>query len=248
MGFRKGKQNLITSISFILLILLAFFILLRSSLFEVKQVVVKGNEHLSSEKIKALAEISPGINIFKINLTRVSERIHLLPMVKKVKLTRKLPSTVVITIIERRPVGLLPQNDSFMEIDEDGVCLQKGKSSTYGLPVITGVIDPLQKGLKNRTFTPGQQIKSTRLDLALKVIKTLPPEVLPILSEVNVEQQNQVNLFTLDGIQCRLGQATNIKEKGEILSQVLKEVLAKGKEVTYIDLSYSKAPVVKYTR
>ncbi|MDD3653325.1 MAG: FtsQ-type POTRA domain-containing protein [Desulfotomaculaceae bacterium] len=234
----KKKWNVYESIFWILIFLLTGFILLRSPLFEVRQVLVSGNQYLAEEKIRNIADIGIGLNIFKLNLSTIEENLKMIPMIKEVQVTRALPATVQITILERRPLGLLPTSEGFIEVDEEGFCLQKASVSTPGLPVITGVeIDQ---------STPGEVVKAERLSYALTVLSGLPEDALSILSEVHVDLNNQIKVYTMERIQCRLGQATEISEKGIVLVQVLQEIKKQGAKISYIDLSSASMPVVKY--
>lgn len=234
------KWNVIESVFFILLVLVTGYILLRSPLFEVKRVVVQGNQYLSEEKIRSVVNIGMGTNIFKLDLATASSNLKLLPMIKEVDITRYLPSSVVISIKERNPIGLLPTKDGFIEVDEEGVYLMKANAGIPGLPVITGV----QADISG----PGQPVRAERLENALAVLSGLPREAVMNLSEVNVDGNRQIIIYTIEGIQCRFGLAADIQEKGEVLSQLLLELRKQGAKVRYIDLSSADQPVVSYKK
>lgn len=231
------KYNLLQSVFFILVFLTAAYILARSSIFEVREIRVEGNNSLTREKIISVSGINPGENIFKIDLKSSAEKLKVIPAVKSVDMSRKLPSTVEIKVEERKPRALLPVQGGFIQVDDEGVYLQKGDVVSNQLPVLTGV--------SFNVPPPGGQIKSEALGTALEVVKEIPPGLLPQLSEVNIDG-SQVVAYTLDGIQCRLGIAADMKQKGEVFMKVLNELKVKGKRIEYIDLSYTGSPVVKY--
>ena len=234
---KPSGHNLLQSIFFIVVFLTAAYVLARSSVFEVRQIRVQGNSALSREAIISASGINPGENIFKLDLKSSAEKITTIPMIKGVEMSRKLPSAVEIRVEERKPRALLPVEGGFIQVDGEGVYLQKGDLISSPLPVITGVgfsLPPL-----------GGQIKSDDLATALKVVGELPPALMPLLSEVNV-QGGQVLTYTLGGIQCRLGSAGEMQQKGEMLLKVLSELKVKGKRIEYVDLSYTGSPVVKY--
>lgn len=237
---RQKKWNVVESIFFILLVLVTGYILLRSPFFEVAYVQVRGLQYLNEEKIRSVADIGMGVNIFKVDLTAVSTNLKLLPMVRDVQVSRSLPATVVITVQERSPMGLLPSEEGFIEVDEDGVYLMKAGPGAPGLPVITGVSAIIP--------SPGQVIQASGLVDALSVIRGLPAEAVANLSEVHVEEDGQIKIYTLEGVQCRFGSATQIQEKGRVLSQLLLELRSQGARVKYIDLSSAGQPVVFYDK
>lgn len=237
MAKKPSGYNLLQSVFFIVVFLTAAYVLARSSFFEVREIRVVGNSALDREKLVSVSGINPGQNIFKIDLKASASRLKEIPLVKSVVLSRKLPSAVEIRVEERKPRAILPVEGGFIQVDDEGVCLQKGDIGSSQLPVVTG-----------ENFSapaPGGRIKSEALDTALAVVRDLPAGLLPMLSEVNVDG-DQVFFYTLDGVQCRLGTASDVPQKGEVLVKVLGELREKGKRIRYIDLSFTGSPVVKY--
>ena len=235
---RRKKNNLSESVFFILLVLVAVFILFQSPVFEVRQIVVSGTT-ISAETIISVSGISPGQNIFKLDIKSAEKKIQLLPLVKVVNITRKLPATINVNLEERKAVGVLQITDGFTQVDDEGVCLRKIDIANSKMPVITGV----------QVDFPGigKRMKSEKLSTVLNVVDELPGEILPKLSEVHIDDEGRIQLYMLDGIQCRLGLPEKIKQKGQILLDVLQELQPKGKKIEYIELTYYGNPVVKYS-
>ena len=229
---------MLQSIIFLIIVLVTGFILLNSPIFEVRKVLVRGNNFLDEEKILAVADIELGINIFKLKTADLTSNIKALPMIKETQVARSLPSSVVITVVERVPLGLLPAKEGFMKVDEEGVCLARAGAGTPGLPVITGVQADLA--------APGNVLACEKLQSALDVIKELPTGSVANLTEIHVDEDGQIKIYTTEGYQCRFGLPQNIREKGQILQQVLLELRRQGAKINYIDLSYAGQPVVYY--
>lgn len=217
--------------------LTAAYVLARSSVFEVREIRVTGNNSLSREKIVSSAGINPGENIFKLDLKSAAEKIKVISMIKSVDMSRNLPWTVEIRVEERKPVALLPVDSGFIQVDDEGFYIQKGNVGLNGLPVITG--------LKFEVPSPGGQVKAEKLVKALEVVRGFPGELLPLLSEVYTDGDQAV-VYTLDGVQCRLGTLADLKQKGEVLVKILGGLKTKDKRIEYIDLSFTGSPVVKY--
>jgi len=229
------KPNLGGSIFFILLLLLVVYILICSSFFEIQKVEVKGNIFYTTEKIKSLAAIDLHKNIFKVDLTAASSRIKKLPMIREAEVKRELPSGVLISIVEREPVAFLFTAPNFILIDEEGVYCRKGKISEADLPVVTG--------FSVHVPSEGQAIQNQFLTVALDVVKSLPQGLSGTLSEINVDKNKKITIYTLDGIRCRMGFPDNISRKGDVLGQVLDKL--EDREIDYIDLSSADCPVIK---
>ncbi|KUK65745.1 MAG: Cell division protein FtsQ [Desulfotomaculum sp. 46_80] len=233
---KSVKPNLGGSIFFILLLLLAVYILIGSPFFEIQKVEVKGNKFYTTEKIKSLADIDLHKNIFKVNLSAASSRIRKLPMIREAEVKRELPSGVIISVVEREPVAFLFVLQNFIMLDEEGVYCRKSKVGEADLPVITG--------FDVRIPSEGQAIQNQFLTIALEVVKSLPQGLNNTLSEINVDKNKKITIYTLAGIQCRMGFSDNIVRKGDVLGQVLDKL--EDREIDYIDLSTADCPVIKY--
>lgn len=212
--------------------------MLRSPFFEVRSILVQGNQFIDQDKIRSVSDIAPGVNIFKVDLAAAAARIKLIPMVKDVEVARSLPSTVVIGVTERKPIGLLPTGEGFIEVDGEGVYLQKAKAGAPGLPVVTGINFNLP--------SPGEPVNAPGLGDALTAISGLPVAIVAELSEVHIEDDGQMKLYTIEGIECRFGLAEDIQKKGEIFKELLKELGGLKDKINYIDLSSADKPVVYY--
>jgi cell division protein FtsQ len=235
---RQKKWNVTESVFFIMLVLVTAFILLRSPIFEVRKVLVQGNNFLSGEQIRSVADIGLGVNIFQVKMAAVATNLKQVPLIKEAQVARALPSSIVITVVERVPMGLMPTKDGFIEVDDEGVYLAVAAAGTPGLPVITGVqVD---------VSGPGQVFASERLNAALAVIKGLPAGSAANLAEVHVDDDGQIKIYTTEGYQCRFGLPQEIQEKGVIFQQVLLELRKQEAKIYYMDLTYTGQPVVYY--
>lgn len=237
-GINRKKWNVLESLFFILLVLTSAFILLRSPLFEIRRVEVQGNNLLAAKQVREVAGIGAGVNIFKLDMAAVTEKVKAVPLVKEAQVTRVLPSTVRITITERCPVGLLPAATGFITVDKEGVFLQYAGAGVPGVPIITGVSFDVP--------VPGEVVRAEGLEGTLQLLNELPAETMSELSEVHVAPDGQIKAYTLDRIQCRFGEAGQAREKGLVLNQILQELKKQGARVEYIDLSCVASPVVKY--
>lgn len=234
----RKKRNIYENLFFILLVLTGGFVLLNSPFFEVGRVQVRGNQFMEEEKIRTVADIGLGTNIFKVNLNAAAAGVKLLPMIKDVKVSRSLPSTIIIEVAERKPLGLLPTAEGFIEVDREGVYLKKTGVGVAGIPVVTGI--------QASTANPGEPVQAAGLKEALLVIDGLPEGAVSKLSEVHMSENGQVVMYTLEGVQCRFGMASEVAEKGRVLIQILKELQNRGEKIHYIDLSCPSSPVVYY--
>lgn len=202
---KKFKINRFQSILFIVLTLLAIYVLLRSPLFNIKDIVVIGNENVEKEVILDTVSIHAGENIFGANLKDEIKRLELIPMIKSVEINRNLPDVIEINVEERVPKALLLIEHKLIQIDSEGIYINEGSFSDEGLPFINGISCTVS--------TKGKAIKGEDVDKILQIINQFPQNLLVNLSEINITKEDGVDLYTLDGIYCKMGAFLDLEKK-----------------------------------
>lgn len=117
----------------------AYSSLADSDFFLMTHIRVHGNSLMSEAEVVALSQLQVGTNLFACDITSVTERVVQHPMVKKVLLHREPPETLVISIEERQPVGLLNTPNGLMGLDESGKIFPLSPAAQVDLPILTGV-------------------------------------------------------------------------------------------------------------
>lgn len=233
---RRRKHAFFQSLFFMVIIILALFFLLQSTFFNISTMSVEGNKLLATQDILKLTGINPGTNIFKANLSTAEEKIKMNPLVKEVTLNRKLPNKVVVSITERKPVGLIPDKNRFIEVDSEGVFLGTlNNLSKVNLPIITG--DNAIKG------QPGDKIATDKIMAAISYVIAIPRDVKDTVAEIHVQDMNQITIYTLDRFQVRLGGTDKIKEKALLYQALIKQ--SGGEKIEYIDIADVDHPAKK---
>ncbi len=117
-------------------------LVVRSPLFTVAHIVVRGNERLSSAEVDTLLEGMRGQSILLVDFTRYRERLLGSPWVADVTLWRVLPSTVEVRMVERVPAALARLGREVYLIDRDGVVIDEygPEYGAYDLPIVDGLL------------------------------------------------------------------------------------------------------------
>lgn len=84
---------------FITLIIITMF----SPIFNIKNIVVTGNEKITENEIISLSELQLEENTYKISKNKVRQKIKENAYIEEVNIKRKLPSELQISIVERKP-------------------------------------------------------------------------------------------------------------------------------------------------
>jgi cell division protein FtsQ len=211
-----------------------------SPYFSVKNIVVTGNAAVPKEDIIKLTGIEPGQNIFKLNLVKVQYQIKENPLFDKVCVKRCLPDKVEIQVEERRSAAFLNIKGDFYLVSESGVIFKKLSSVIYeNLPIITNV------NLKNIIL--GSETNSFELNMGLKVIKdikSVQPELLACISEINAGSADEIIVYTNNGIKIKVDQNTD-KSKWLRVNKVISAAKMEKIPVGYVDMRYNKQIVLR---
>lgn len=121
--------------SFIVIIIMAIIFIVLSPIFNLKHVEVKNNETISFEKIIGLAGIDLNNNMFKYRSSEIKKNIKRNAYIENVKITRKLPDTIEITVEERKPSLMILYGNSYVYLNNQGYILEIS-DKLLNLPII----------------------------------------------------------------------------------------------------------------
>lgn len=224
------------------LIITTIVAILLSPICAIKNVEIDGEQFLSEEKILAEAGSPLGQNLFFYRTGEGASNLKLNPYVKEAKISRRPFTGLLITIEERKPVGVIVDNGVFLQFSEDGMLMTTSDSlQTTNLPIITGL------SLLS-VPAPGEFITEAAFYEALQIVNACPDALLPHLQEINITHSNNILAYTAQGIEVRLGDTEHIESRMQALSDMTEQVILGGslnEPVEYIDLRYPGAASIK---
>jgi len=231
----------------LIVILLTFFVFLfmQSSFFNCKEVIVAGNVLLDEEYILENASIPIGNNLFSIDERHIKSRLELLPMIQGVRIERRLPNTLYIHIQEKEVAAVIVAHRKFILVDVEGFYIQNVETirEFSNLPLITGLA--LEEDLPY-----GQKIDDEALRAALEITDQVWRQFDNIyFNEINLSAgENDIMLYTNEGIMVRIGSPENIHEKLLMFEQIYLNYMAEGNlaRLLHIDVSFAGLPTIKY--
>lgn len=97
----KRRKRFIKFCLFIIVIGISITIMLKSNYFVVDKIEINNNKYVKKEEIIALCDVK-GKNIFLLRKDNISEKIKNNPYIEKVNIKKKLPSTIIINVQEKR--------------------------------------------------------------------------------------------------------------------------------------------------
>ena len=200
-------------------------------LFPVKQVVFKGNKHLSDEELMGLTGIDFRKSLITISNREVSQRLLKSPWVLSVNVKKEFPETLLLEIKEKEPFALLDMNGHLFLIDEEGQLLEEMKDSSIPfLPVITG--DPFHE---KKGFSDALKLAKLMNDREFSLERDYIEIIISKPQELTVK---------IDGTVVIMGSGM-YKEKLEKLIELEDYIKNSGILVDHIDLRFADKAIVK---
>ena len=107
--------------------------------FEVKHVEVSGLKHMARLPVYGAALNGPTNSMLLVDLDEVRTQLKTLPWVADASVARRLPDTLVIDIVERKPLALWQYRQRLAVIDREGLVLDGKRLERFAaLPLIVG--------------------------------------------------------------------------------------------------------------
>jgi cell division protein FtsQ len=111
--------------------------------FKIEHIDIEGRQETSSDDLRAALALDQGAPIFGFDTAAAHERLKTLPWVHSTTIERHLPDTVLLRIVERRPIALWQLDGKFSLIDTDGAVIPIDDVGRFGkLPVVVGAGAP----------------------------------------------------------------------------------------------------------
>ena len=105
----------------------------------VREIRIAGNRHVAREVVLAEAGLRIGAPIFASDPAAIRARLERMAWIERAVVSRLLPGTLAIEIVERRPFALWQRDGALSLIDETGAVLTDRDLHRFaGLPLIVG--------------------------------------------------------------------------------------------------------------
>lgn len=188
----------------------------RSGVLDVGSVHVTGIERTGEEDV--LTAVGPvlGTPLPLVDVEGTRERVASLPLVAGVRVSRRWPSTLLVSVTERAPVATVPHAGGLVLVDADGVVLERVAGPTAGAPLIE--VD-LAAG-------------TAPLRASRAVWQALPAELAAQVTTIRAGSPADVTLVLGDGRQVRWGTAEDSALKAGVTLALLRTTAARTYDVS----------------
>ncbi|HEX8481951.1 MAG TPA: cell division protein FtsQ/DivIB [Allosphingosinicella sp.] len=115
--------------------------------FAMKRVEIKGADHIRQIDVYNIAFDQPSTAMPLVDLEGTRQRLLQFGWVRDARVSRRLPDTLVVDIVERRPAAIWQHNQRLALIDMDGVVLEAVRLDAMpDLPLLIGRAANLHAG------------------------------------------------------------------------------------------------------
>lgn len=225
---KKKIKKIIKWTTLLLLIVGGIVFALVSPIFNINEIRVINNNQISTETIMSLSQLQIGQNIFKFKGSQVRKDIKTNPYVESIKVQRRLPNRVEITIEERQKNYNVEFLNGYVYINNQGYILEISEQK-LDLPVIQGVSTEQKEIVAGNRLNAEDLSKLENVIQIMNICKNYDLE--KKVSSINIEDKDNYILYleeekkTID-----LGDESNLSNKMLYVSTILKE--NEGKEGT----------------
>lgn len=263
-GYRKRKRRAGNTrwvrvlLLFIICIVAGYYFSL-SSFFEVKEIVVEGNVSVSKEAVLRSSGINIGDNIFAVSLEKAEQWTKINYMISEADIVKELPNKILITVRERTAVAIVPVDGGFLQVDKDGVVIDRSKEmDNPQLPLLTG-LDAVAPGTVlgakiYHDLETGESAASSgnkeKCLAALSVANQMNGTAREFITEINAANTQKIVIYTKDNTEVRIGSQADFAQKFEAFYALLAAQEKEGllPTISYVDISLVSSPAIFYVK
>jgi cell division protein FtsQ len=107
--------------------------------FAVSEIVVSGNARRTESDLASEAGIAVGANVFSLDLDRARARLLADPWIREASLSRRLPGTVSIQVVERDAAAIVAIADTYLASRDGDIFKRLEPGDPTDLPAVTGL-------------------------------------------------------------------------------------------------------------
>lgn len=203
---RKRRLVWTVSLGSVALLAVSVAVLTLSPALALRQVNVEGSSRVEPRVIEEALAGLYGEPLARVSADRVSEALEPIALIQAFTTRIEPPHTLVVTIMERQPVGVIQSGSEFVVVDPAGVSLWREATRPEGLPRITS--------------SPGANPSS--FSASVRALAAIPEEVLAQIDAVSATTLDDVR-FTMTGSEHVVvwGSGERSREKARVLPAAL---------------------------
>ncbi|WP_166983500.1 FtsQ-type POTRA domain-containing protein [Paramicrobacterium fandaimingii] len=225
---RRRRRNTWISLGAIVAVAIGAVATAYSPVMAVREITVEGAKLVNSDGIVTDLQSQIGTPLPLVDGRAIKAALVKYPLIQSYTVEAVPPSTLIVRLVEREPLGLVDSGTGFALVDAAGVTLRTSEKRIDGFPVIDTVSDPESRGFQ----------------AAVSVLRALPEKIRSVVDTVSASTRDDVVLVFADsGAQVRWGSAEDSALKARALTELMSAYPPEG--VALYDVSSAENVVVK---
>jgi len=220
---RKYLVALAGAVVLVLLVVLTAY----SPLLAVRTITVEGASRVDATAVSAALDDQLGRPLTLVDFGEVKRTLETFPLIQSYVTEARPPDTLVVRIVERRPVVTVAADGAFNLVDAAGVVVETTPERAAGYPIIDTAATPVD--------SPGFAAASS-------VLLALTPEFLAQVDSVSAPTPDSVTLALTSGQRVVWGSSEDSALKARIVASMISNPGIP--DVTEYDVSSPEAPIV----
>ncbi len=194
---------------FVFILIVVFFLLVNSSLFNVTSITVEGNNRFSQQEIINASGIDYNTNIIHVDEAQAKTNIEQNAFIVVEDITRTFPTGIVIKVRERSAVAQIGTVNGYYVIDKEGIALGLNNTADSSLVVVynMGIAEPQY----------GKQIQSDSAEKMESVFSVLTAmekyDLVYKIKGIDVENPEKIRLTYEGGITVQIGNSFSADDR-----------------------------------
>ena len=217
-----------------------FTFIFSSSFCNIENVIIKGNDYLSEDRIFYKSGIQLGENIFRLDLIKSKDSLMQEPWIKEVEVKRVIPNKIIISIKERKPAAIVYTREEYFSSTKEGIILTKidRQEEKFDLPLILG--------LELGEIKIGKSIDRPEFRTALDSINSAEVILPKKFCRVEILSPDDFMICNKDDtLKVRVNGPEGVINKENLLREALEKIEREKLLVEYIDIRFKDSLVIK---
>jgi len=230
------------------LIIFLFYFFFLSDTFQVKNVVISGENKVPREDIESLVEgnlenrflFFPTKTILLVSLKNIEEEIlNNFPQIAKTEIKRSWPDTINVLLVERKGIANWCESDKCFLVDNEGIIFEELTEAKPGLAIIT------KPGLAR---LGGRVIEPENLDKILDIDSQMKTDFKVLIKDFVVNSEDKLTANTQEGWQIYFNLQGDLNWQITKLRAVMEEKFPPENRgnLEYIELRFGNLANPKY--
>lgn len=204
-----------------IIVVFASYFLSNFVFFRIDEIQVKGSTYYAAETVIAHSTVRNGDNLFRTDIDGIEERLtRLMVYADEVKVRRKLPSRLVITVKEAVPRYNLYQDGKYFLVSTSGKILENNMTAPKEDYLTVS-------GFEIKNTDPGAKLESEdnlKARILDEITENLEKMKFSGVEEIDISDRTDIKLFYEGRIEIRIGSSLDIPYKLKYVRAVIDAV------------------------